>query len=207
MKYLILLCISVLTLSASAQNYPFANDFSIGSILLNDGTQKLGYIKWFPAQEEKLIFREDADGEKKKYKPEELHGFIVDTLKFISLSNFDVYAADYAFLGNTSHVKHSFGQLIDSGSFTIYLVLFRSYDALSGTIESYPNFLFERKTDSGFQYAAFPYDIRMTDKKYERAKENLFIFFRDYPEITERIKLYKRQDSFLDIIMSMKKIN
>jgi len=198
----VFLCIAVY-----GQDYPFAKDFTIGRITLRDGTQKLGYMKWFPAQEEKLIFRENSDGEKRKYKPEELQGFTSDTMKFISLSNFEVYAADYALLGNKSNVKHSFGQLLDSGKFNIYLVYFSAYNALSGSMLSYPNILFEKKSDSGFLYAAYPVDIRMTDKKYEKAKEGLYLFFNGYPEIVEKIRLYKKQDSFFGVIDFIKNLN
>jgi hypothetical protein len=97
--------------------------------------------------------------------------------------------------------------LLDSGRFNIYLVQYSGYNALSGTIQSNANFLLEKKSDSGFQYAAFPIALRMTDRKYEKVKENLYPFFKDYPEIIEKIKLYEQQDNFLEIIELIKKLN
>jgi hypothetical protein len=61
--------------------------------------------------------------------------------------------------------------------------------------------------DSGYQYAAYPFAIRMRDKKYEDAKENLFVFFKDCPAIIDKIKLYKQQDNFFEIISLIKKLN
>jgi hypothetical protein len=61
--------------------------------------------------------------------------------------------------------------------------------------------------NSGYQYAAYPFAIGMRDKKYENAKENLFVFFKDYPEIIDKIKSYKQQNSFLEIISLVKKLN
>ena len=47
----------------------------------------------------------------------------------------------------------------------------------------------------------------MRDKKYEKAKEGLYTFFKDYPDIIEKIRSYKQQDNFFDIIELMKKSN
>lgn len=206
----ILLVIGVLlfrTIPASAQDYPFAKDFVRGTIIINDATIKTGQIKWYPDPSEKLKFRENESSKTIKYSAEDLLGFSVDSLKFVSLFNFEIYAAQFALLGKKSTVKHTFGQLLDSGRFNIYFIEIYEYNALSGAIQNYPNFLFEKKTDSGRQYVCYPYAIRMRDGKYEKAKENLYVFFKDYPEIIEKIKLYKQQDNFFEIINLMKKLN
>ena len=207
MKLLVLTVLFFRTVAAGAQDYPFAKDFVPGTIILKDSSKKAGQIKWYPDPGEKLKFRENENGKTIKYTAEEILGFNVDSLKFVSLFNFEVYAAQYALLGKKMTVKHTFGQLLDSGRYNIYFVTISEYNALSGGIQNYPNFLFEKKTDSGYQYAAYPFAIRMRDKKYENAKENLFVFFKDYPEIIDKIKSYKQQDSFLEIISLMKKLN
>jgi hypothetical protein len=193
--------------AAGAQDYPFAKDFVRGAIIIKDSTIKTGRIKWFPDPGEKLKFRENENSKTIKYTPDELLGFSVDSLKFVSLFNFEVYAAQYALLGKKLTVKHTFGQLLDSGSYNIYFVSISEYNALSGVMQNYPNFLFEKKTDSGFKYAAYPFEIRMKDTKYENAKENLYVFFKDYPEIIDKIKSYRQQDNFYEIISLMKKLN
>lgn len=193
--------------TVSAQDYPFAKNFVQGTIVTKDSIANAGQIKWYPDPAEKLKFRKNESSKTMKYTPEDLLGFTVDSLKFVSLFNFEVYAAQYALLGKTLAIKHTFGQLLDSGSFNIYFVNMSEYNALSGVIQNYPNFLFGKKTDSGILYAAYPFKIRMSDRKYEEAKQDLFVFFKDYPEINNMIKLYKQQNDFSEIINLMKKMN
>ena len=194
-------------MSAFGQDYPFAKNFVNGNIILKDSTQKKGQLKWFPDPTEKLKFRESEKADTKKYSPEDLLGFTTDTFKFISLFNFEVYANDYPLFGKTLKIKQTFGQLLDSGKYNIYFVLIAGYNAIGGGIQTYPNFLFEKRVDSSYQYAAYPFAIRMKDKRYEKAKENLYTFFKDYPDIIEKIKSYKQQDNFFEIINLMKKSN
>jgi hypothetical protein len=175
--------------------------------MLKDSSQKSGQIKWFADQNEKLKFRENDNTDTKKYEPEDLVGFATDTLKFRSLFNFEAYSSDFALMGKTTKIKQCFGQLIDSGKFNIYLVFISGYNALAGGTETDLNFVFERKSDSANQYAAYPFAMRMKDKRYESAKENLYTFFKDYPEIVERLRSYKQQDNFLAIIDLMKSLN
>jgi hypothetical protein len=207
MKLLIILLISFPTVQTYAQDYPFAKNFVPGTVIFNHTTQKTGQIKWYPDPGEKLRFRENEKSKTNKYGPEELLGFVTDTLKFVSLFNLEVYAFDFALLGKTTKIKHTFGQLQDSGRYNIYFVLVSAYNALNGTYQRFPNYVFEKKSDSGNQYAAFPLDMRLKDKKFEKAKESLYIFFRDYPDITEKIKACKKEDNFLDVIDLMKKMN
>jgi hypothetical protein len=88
-----------------------------------------------------------------------------------------------------------------------YLVYYNGYNALAGSNQSYPNILFEKKTDSGWVYAAWPVNIRMKDKKFEKVKGNLQSFFSDYPEIAEKIKTFQQQDGFSGILDLVKKIH
>jgi hypothetical protein len=207
MKFIIIILLGFCTLPVSGQNYPFARDFMNGNIILKDSTVKTGQLKWFPGQDEKLRFRENEKGDIKKYSPEDLIGFNADTLKFVSLFNLELYANEYALLGKTLKIKHTFGQLLDSGKYNIYFVLVTGYDAMSGGNQVYSNYLFEKKTDSSYQYAAYPLGIRMKEKKYEKAKASLYIFFKDYPDIIEKIRSYKQQDDFLEIIRLIKSSN
>ena len=207
MKLFLAALFALVTSCASGQNYPFAKTFMNGQIILKDGTKRNGQIKWFPDQNEKLKFRKTEKSAIEKFSPEALSGFIVDTLHYVSLFNFDVFADDYALWGRQTKVKHSFGQLLDSGSFNIYFVLVTFYSALSGSLQSYPNFLFEKKSDSVSQYAAFPYGTRMRAKKYEKAREMLYDFFRDYPGIVDKLKGWKQTDDFFSIVDLMKTMN
>jgi hypothetical protein len=200
----------VLTGALSAQiqqpTYPFSRDFKPGLILLNDGSQKSGLIKWFAAQEEKLIFRENEKAPKQKFPPEDLAGFQVDSFRFRSISGFEVYGNDFALLGKMSEIKHTFGQLLDSGKVNTYLVYYSGYNALGGSIQSYVNILFERKTDSGKVYAAYPVEVRMKDKKFEKVKDNLLTFFIDYPEVAEKIKTLQQQNGLAELLDLVKKL-
>jgi len=207
MKSLLIILLSFLAMTVFGQDYPFAKTFVDGNIILKDSTQKAGQLKWFPHQNEKLRFKESGNSDTKKYSPGELLGFNVDTLKFVSLFDFEAFADNYALSGKLSKIKQTFGQLLDSGSYNIYLVLITGYNAISGSIQTYPNFLFEKKLDSGYQFAAYPFAIRMKDKKYENAKENLYIFFKDYSNIIDKVKFYNQQDDFFEIINLMKNSN
>ena len=77
MKFLIIVFLAMLTFPALAQDHPFSRDFVKGVIIQKNSSRKPGFIKWFPAQEEKLIFRENEKAPKEKYSPEELSGFQV----------------------------------------------------------------------------------------------------------------------------------
>ena len=187
--------------------YSFSRNFVQGVIFLKDSTSKAGLIKWFPAQEEKLVFRENEKAPKQKFAPDDLAGFKVDSFRFHSISGFEVYGNDFALLGKMSKINHTFGQWLDSGKVNIYLVYYSGYNALGGSIQSYGNFIFERKTDSGYVYAAWPVYIRMKEKKFEKVKDNLLIFFRDYPEVAEKIKALQQQDGFAPILEVVKKLN
>jgi hypothetical protein len=202
--FLPLLCCSLISFE---QNYSFTKNFVPGIITLKDSSQRSGQIKWFADQNEKLKFRENDNADTKKYMPEDLIGFATDTLKFRSLFNFEAYSTDFALLGKTTKIKQCFGQLLDSGKFNIYLVFISGYNALAGGIQTDLNFVFERKTDSANQYVAYPFAMRMKDKRYESAKENLYTFFKDYPAIIDKIKTYKQQDDFFAIVDLMKSLN
>lgn len=207
MRYLTFILLTFWTMSVSGQDYPFAKNFVNGTIILKDSTKLTGQLKWFPHQNEKLKFRENGNTDTKKYSPEDLIGFTTDTLMFLSLLDLEVYSDNYPLLGKTSKIKRTFGQLLDSGSYNIYFVLITGVDAISGAIQTYPNFYFEKKVDNNFIYAAYPFAIRMKDKKYEKAKENLYLFFKDYPQIIDKIKTYKKQDDFFEIVDLMKNTN
>jgi hypothetical protein len=196
-----------LSAQTQAPSYSFAGNFMPGTIFLNDSTQKSGLIKWFPAQEEKLQFRENQKASKQKFPPEDLAGFRVDSFRFHSISGFEVYGNDFALLGKMSKINHTFGQLLDSGKVNSYLVYYSGYNALAGAAQSYANILFEKKTDSGWVYAAYPVALRMKEKKFEKIKENLQSFFSDYPEIAEKIKTIQQQDGFSELLNLVKKLD
>ncbi len=193
--------------NTAANLYPFSRDFKPGLIFLNDGTQKSGLIKWFAAQEEKLIFRENEKAPKQKFPPEDLAGFQVDSFRFRSISGFAVYGNDFALMGKMSEIKHTFGQLLDSGKVNTYLVYYSGYNAMGGSIQSYVNILFERKTDSENVYVAYPVEMRMKDKKFEKVKDNLLTFFIDYPEITAKIQTLQQQSGLTELLNTVKTIH
>ena len=207
MKLTTLVLLSLLTFSSFAQEYPFVKDFANGTLILKDGTKKTGLIKWIVQQNFKLRFRENEKADIVKYKFEDLAGFTVGGFQFVSLFNFDAYADDYALVGKISTIKRTFGELLDTGKFNIYRVDITGYNAISGSIENYTNFLFKNTVNNTMGLVAYPYAIRMKDKKYETAKENLYFLFKEYPEVIEKLKNYKKEDDFLDIIDMIKAIN
>ena len=207
MRQIVLFLFILLAFSSFAQSYPFMEDFVNGAVILKDSSSKSGQVKWFPSQDQKLKFRETEKGKTIKYSPEEVAGFTVDTFKFSSVSNFEAYAGDYTLLGKTSHIKHTFGQVLGTGKFNVYLVMILGYNAISGGMQTYPNFLFQNSRDSSLAPVAYPVAIRMKDKKYERAKEDLYILFKEYPAIVDKLKKYRQEDNFFEIINMVKAVN
>jgi len=207
MKKITIALLCLLKLAAYSQHYPFETAFTRGTIIFRDSTQKNGLLKWFPSQDEKLKFKDSEKGDTKKYTPDDIFGFRCDTLKFVSLHNIEVYAAQFAILGKPLKIRHIFGQIIDSGRFNIYLVFVTDYNPIAQSIQTFPNYIFEKKYDSATQYAAYPVAVRMRDKKFEKAKEPLFGFFREYPEIVNKLKDYKKEDDFETVISLMRRQN
>jgi hypothetical protein len=200
MKPTILILFSLLTFSSFAQDYPFTKDFANGAIILKDSTLKTGQIKWDGTQTIKLRFRETEQGEVVKYSPEDIAGFVVGSQKFVSLLNFEAYESPYALYGKVSKIKRTFGRLIDTGKFNIYEVFIVGVDAISNSIQIYPNILFQNTQNNSMGLVAYPFDIRMKDKKYENAKEDLYILFKDYPGIVDAIKTHTKQNDFFEIV-------
>lgn len=153
-----LLCALILLGSHSlyGQGYPFIRDFADGKILLKDSTQKPGQVKWNLNQNDKLRFRENEKAETQKYSPDDILGFSVDTLTFISLFNLELYAENYAFLGKTTRIKQTFGKLLYAGRINIYQVMVTGYDAVSSSIQTYINFYFEKKAEAKPAMQPFP---------------------------------------------------
>jgi hypothetical protein len=207
MKYLFFISISLFSISVFGQHYPFAKEFVDGTIILKDSTIKKGQIKWFPHQNEKLRFRTNENSELVKYSPDELQGFYTDSLQFKSLFNLEMIGGSYPLLEKPTKVKHIFGEVLDTGKFNIYFITFSDVDLLSSSPAMYMNFLFEKKNDSISNYSAFPFIMRMKDKKYEKIKENLLAFFTDYPQALEKIKIYKKEDDFFEVVNFLKQLN
>ncbi len=46
----------------------------------------------------------------------------------------------------------------------------------------------------------------MKEKKYEKAKADLYILFKDYPEVIEKIKSFNKENNFLEIIEIISKL-
>jgi hypothetical protein len=189
----------------SAQQYSFMREFRPGTILSDTAAAQPGEIKWFVSQAQQIRFRENEKSGVQKFSAAEIDGFTVDSLKFKALRNFDVFAEEYAMLGKTSRIKQTFGEVIDTGSFNIYLVFTTGYNGFGSG--NYANFVFERTENGVSSFAAYPLGQRMRDKRYDQAKENLYTFFKDYPTAIEKIKAYTQQQDFMAIIDLLKTLN
>ncbi len=201
-RFSLILLFSILL--SYGQTYPFATAFAEGKIILRDSSELNGQIKWYPGQNNKLSFRTDENKKPVKYTPDEIVSFSYEGLTFVPLHNFTAFADNYALIGTPTKIENTFGQVISEGKFNIYLVSIRGYNAVSRTAEDYLNFVFQDSADPEKKLYAYPYLIRMKEKKYEKAKENLYILFKDYPEITEMIKQFKKEDNFSKIIEMIK---
>jgi hypothetical protein len=98
-----------------------------------------------------------------------------------------------------SKIKHTFGQLLDSGKVNSYLVYYSGYVLWAVRYNPMPT-SYLKKSDSGYMYAAFPVALRMKEKKFEKVKDNLRSFFGDYPEIAEKIKAIQQQDDYVNMV-------
>jgi len=203
MKSLLIIVGLFVTWSVRAQSYPFAKDFVPGTITMKDATQKKGLIKWFPSPNEKLRFKTNGEQEE-KYAVNDLQGFNTDSLQFKTLSNLEVYGEDFPLLNRMSKLKQTFAQVVYTGKINIYYVLYFGYDALQGRYVTYPNIIFEKTKEEKPEYAAFPVMIKMQDKKYEKAKQNLYPFFKDYPAIQQKLKQYYLDSNIFSLVEFIK---
>jgi len=205
MKSLFFIVGIFITWSVSAQNYPFAKEFVPGTITLNDATQKKGLIKWFPFPNEKLQFKVDNDQEE-KFNINDLQGFSTDSLHFKTLTNLEVYGEDFSSRNQLSVLKQSFAQVIYTGKINIYYVLYYGFDTRRGSINTYPNIIFEKTMNDKPEYAAFPVLTKMHEKKYEQAKQKLYPFFSDFPAIQEKLKKYQQNNNIISLVEFIKQI-
>ena len=182
----------------TAQEFSFAKDFKSGKLILNDKSELNGELKWFPSQNSDVKFRKTNEDKIIKYGPNEISGFRVENINFVSLKDFTVFADNYALIGQTTKIKEAFVQVISEGKFNIYLASITGYDPIGRNIQNYDNFIFQNSENN--KIYAYPYLIRMKEKKYEKAKEDLYVLFKDYPQIIEKIKNYQKEDNFLEII-------
>jgi hypothetical protein len=203
MKSLLIIVGLFITWSVRAQSYPFAKDFVPGTITMKDATQKKGLIKWFPSPNEKLRFKPNEELEE-KYSITDLQGFNTDSLQFKTLSNLEVYGEDYPLLNKMSKLQQTFAQVVYTGKINIYYVLYFGYDALQGKYVTYPNIIFEKTKEEKPEYAAFPVMIKMQDKKYEKAKQNLYPFFKEYPAIQQKLKQYYLDSNIFSLVEFIK---
>jgi len=207
MKQIFSLVLILSTLFSYSQKYAFATEFADGKVTLKDQSELNGEIKWYPSQNDKLSFRTGKKEKATKYTPNDIVNFSSGNMKFVPLYNFSAYAENYALVGSTTKITETFGEVISEGKFNIYFTSIRGYNAIARTTEDYPNFIFQDSSDSEKKLYAYPYRIRMKEKKYEKAKENLYILFKDYPEIIEKIKAFKKENDFLEIIKMVEDIN
>ncbi|KMQ67402.1 hypothetical protein ACM39_13240 [Chryseobacterium sp. FH2] len=207
MKQILTVILALTIIFSYGQEYSFAKDFKTGTIILKDGSVVEGQLKWFPSQNGDVKFKKNEQEKTVKYTPADLVSFSSDNMKFVPLNNFTVYSDNYALIGRPSTIKDTFAQVISEGKINVYLVPITGYNAISRSIENYFNFVFQDSQDPDKKLYAYPYLIRMKEKKYENAKENLYPLFKDYPQITEKIKAFKKEDNFLEIIRMIEEIN
>lgn len=205
MKSLIIIVGLLITTAVHAQSYPFARNFVPGTIILKDATQKKGLIKWFPSPSEKLRFKLN-DLPEEKYAIADLQGFSTDSLQFKTLNDLEVYGEDFTLRNQLTPLKHSLAQVIYTGKINVYYVLYYGYDPVQGSITTFPNIIFEKTKEEKQEYAAFPVNIRMHEKKYEKAKQNLYPFFSEYPSIQEKLKIYSRDKDIFSLVEYIKQI-
>lgn len=203
MKSLLIIVGLFITWSVRAQSYPFAKDFVSGTITMKDATQKKGLIKWFPSPNEKLRFKSNEEQEE-KYAVNDLQGFNTDSLQFKTLSNLEVYGEEYPLFNRMSKLQQTFAQVIYTGKINVYYVLYFGYDAMQGKYVTYPNIIFEKTKEAKPEYAAFPVMIKMQDKKYEKAKQNLYPFFKEYPAIQQKLKQYYLDSNIFSLVEFIK---
>ena len=205
-KLLLFTICTFIMLAVSAQDYLFSKDYVSGSVTLKNSVRIPGEIKWMPDQTTRLKFSKNIKSSPVRYSPEDLLGFQVDSLRFVSVFNFEVYAENYEFLGNTTKIKSTFAQLLDSGNYNILLVTTSGYNR-NGDLQYYKNYLFQRKSAGGFQYAAYPIGLYASEKNYDQVKQKLLQFFKDDPVIIAKIKTAVQQDDFSDTVEQLKKLN
>jgi hypothetical protein len=207
MKQIFSLILILSVFFSYGQEYSFATEFTTGKVVLKDLSELNGQIKWYPSQNDKLSFRTNEKEKPTKYTPNDIVSFSSENVNFIPLHNFTAYADNYALIGIPTKIEDTFGEVVLEGKFNVYFTSIRGYNPISRMSEDYQNFVFQDSNDPEKKLYAYPYIIRMKEKKYEKAKENLYILFKDYPEIIEKIKAFKKENNFLEIIKMVEDIN
>lgn len=185
------------------QRYTFVNEFVSGTIILNDSTEKQGYLKWSVHQNERLKFKTTPESEIEKLGPDEISGFRIDSIEFRSLFDLNSVSAEYVSIGRKTTLKQTFGEIVNLGKFEIYKIYVTGYNPISGTATNTLNFVFKKDSIQ----VCYPYGLRMRQKKYEKAKIDLIEMFKSYQPIVQLIENYDRTEKFEPIIEQIIELN
>lgn len=166
MKQILSIILTLSVIFSYGQEYSFAREYAAGKVVLKNSSVLEGELKWYPSQNDKLSFRTNEKEKATKYTPDDLISFSSQNMKFVPLNNFTAFADSYAMIGKPTKIEDTFGEVISEGKFNIYFISVRGYNAILRTAEDYQNFVFQDSADPEKKLYAYPYMIRMKEKKY-----------------------------------------
>jgi hypothetical protein len=207
MKYILILIILIFAETVTGQIIDLNTDlnnqyrYREGSVLFKDSVRKDGEIIWlFGNKVNRIKFRDKSNCAPVTYYPDQILGFNIGPYQYRTLFDFDAYNAKYVSNKKLTRLEMAFCQVLHQGNINIYMVYVTGFDGLSGWIKLYPNFVFTKRLEDKEIVVTYPYGILMMNKKYELAKGKLYAFFKDYPDVIEKIRNWHNGNNFDEII-------
>jgi hypothetical protein len=167
--------------------------YEAGHILLPDSTKTVGLIKVAGSRRSDIYFKKTVNEKAVRYRPSELSGYSVDTLKYISLLNVPVFGSQVTF-GKVTVEKELFGLVKAEGKIKVFQVVAYGYDPLTES-KSFVNYIFQKQVGDSLASIPFPLLVPLSKKRYQKAVDDLSAFFTGYPQIQDFLKTWKRPTS------------
>lgn len=186
----------------------FNADFSKGSVVLNDGTERKGYLKTLGNQKANLLFRESNEygvRDTTVYQISDIASFRMFPNYYQRMHNVQLYAHEWGMSGKLTTAKEIFAQVVNTGAVNIYAFQYMGLDRITA-MYLHTSLIFERKTARGTERAPFPVKPRCTDAQYEKAKLPALAFFANYPEIVKAIKAQKKTAYVYELVQLVREI-
>ena len=190
------------TKSFGQVNKSYTKNFEPGKIKKIDGTEQAGILNFFPSHASILKFKESEESGVIKYSAEDLIGFQIGDDVFTSLDTLTVYGQ----LGIRRRLKNCFGQILDDGQISVYLIYFVAPASYGGSNVHYLNFWLIKRTTDKSKGIAIPYNQRLKEKKMQGIKLELKNFIND-PRLFDTIAKMTRESGFSETVDIVKHYN
>jgi hypothetical protein len=213
MKYTLLSVYLLLTIICYGQYPQFSGGdwgvaFSKGSVVLNDGTERKGYLQTLGSQKKNLLFRASTEygvRDTTVYKISEVKSFRMYPNYYQRMNDVKLYAHEWQKSGKLTHCKEIFAQVLNTGAINVYAFRYEGLDPLTDVF-LHCCFIFEKKTATGTQIVPFPINPRYTEANFDKTKPAVIKFFEGYPQIQQTIRELTTKTKLHDLIQLIREI-